>query len=789
MRKNYLLIAWLCFVFGLQAQISVDDSRYSIQELVEDILIASPCIQTSNYSSFTGTVQGINGIGYFEKQSSDFPFLNGVVLSTGKVSDAPGPNENPYTNSGTSQWVGDNDLESITDTDGTHNASYIEFTFTPIANKISFNFIFASEEYTQSDWECKFSDVFAFILTDSYNVSRNLAVIPGTNTPIKVTTVHGPLPGGECPPQNESYFDTYNDPILSAIEYNGQTVPLKAEADVIPGETYTIKLVIADNGDAQMDSAVFLEAGSFVIDGSLGPDRTIANGTAGCDGSSLILDSGTVGTGSFVWKKDGTVISGENGSTLEVAGPGTYEVDFVLDSGCSGGDSILVEFADAPQVQTPDIFTMCEIDGDGTENFNLTSLSSAINSETGTQITYFESITDVNADTPIVNANNYTNKTNPQIVIARVTSSYGCSTLVDVVLRVSSFPAINFSPDPIEICDDNSDGMYVFDLTQRESEIRNGFTGIDLRYFTTRSGAAENRISDEIVNTVSFQNTTAFHQTIYIRATDPAANCYNILTLSLVVHTLPGSVLQTSYSLCLDANNMPVADAPVMDTGLDTSQYNFAWYTGTNPVSTNLIMGATEASYTTAVQGPYGVLVTNRNTQCQRFYKTELIPSYPAEDFTAVVTTRAFSGSQVIEASVVGNGAYVFSLDGGTPQESGVFRDVAPGEHWVTVSDTLGCGSMTISVMVIDFPRFFTPNGDGTNDSWDIFEGLDVPDDTVVYIYDKFGKLLKQLTRHTKGWDGTFNGIYLPSSDYWFNIVFEEDNVRKEIKGHFSLKR
>jgi gliding motility-associated-like protein len=89
---------------------------------------------------------------------------------------------------------------------------------------------------------------------------------------------------------------------------------------------------------------------------------------------------------------------------------------------------------------------------------------------------------------------------------------------------------------------------------------------------------------------------------------------------------------------------------------------------------------------------------------------------------------------------------------------------------------------------LINSPKFFTPNGDGFNETWNII-GLPVQNKSVIYIFDRYGKLLKELDPNGPGWDGTYNGYPLPSDDYWFSIAYTENNVAREYRSHFSLKR
>ena len=136
-----------------------------------------------------------------------------------------------------------------------------------------------------------------------------------------------------------------------------------------------------------------------------------------------------------------------------------------------------------------------------------------------------------------------------------------------------------------------------------------------------------------------------------------------------------------------------------------------------------------------------------------------------------------------------GTGTLLYQLDEGAYQESNVFTGVSAGEHTVTVIDTEGCTFMTQTVLVIDYPKYFTPNGDGHNDTWNII-GMDQAD-ARLYIFDRYGKLIKQISPSlgSDGWDGTYNGEQLPSTDYWFSLDYTENGAAKQFKAHFSMKR
>ena len=87
----------------------------------------------------------------------------------------------------------------------------------------------------------------------------------------------------------------------------------------------------------------------------------------------------------------------------------------------------------------------------------------------------------------------------------------------------------------------------------------------------------------------------------------------------------------------------------------------------------------------------------------------------------------------------------------------------------------------------MNYPYFFTPNGDGINDTWTINLGTSTL--SIISIFDRYGKLIKQIAANSSGWDGTFNGIQLPATDYWFTIDFIENNNPRTFKAHFSLIR
>jgi hypothetical protein len=314
--KKVSLFLFVFLTTSLFSQsISVNTTTYTTEQLINQILINSPCVSGTNVNSKTGVLFGsTNGIGYFENSNSNFPFSSGVVLTTGDANKIPSPNSSILSDGNTS-WTGDSDLENnLLSQSGISinsvNATYIEFDFQPKTANFDFSFLFASEEYGTS--QCNFSDAFAFLLKDitTGSANVNLAVIPGTSTPVSVETIRDNTYNSNCPSANSAYFGTFNGSGFGpAINFNGETVEMIASATGLnTSHIYRIKIVIADGGNnLGYDSAIFLKANSFNIGQNvLGLDYTQANDKAICPETTLpILSAMGLSPGTtFIWKKE-----------------------------------------------------------------------------------------------------------------------------------------------------------------------------------------------------------------------------------------------------------------------------------------------------------------------------------------------------------------------------------------------------------------------------------------------------------------------------------------------------
>jgi gliding motility-associated-like protein len=678
LKKYYIyLLVLFTYIQSANAQVISVNESYTPQQLIEDVLLQSSCASVSNVTVSGGNfASGELSYGFFDANGSSFPFQNGIILSTGKINNAPGPNTSILEDGGNMGWDGDTDLQNALGISNSYNATILEFDFIPLGDQISFDYMLSSEQYltNPSSNQCNFTDGFAFLLKEVGTTSyQNLAVIPGTSTPVKINTVRGS--GTICPPANEQYFDAFNGD-NHPTNFNGQTKILTAQANVSPGTQYHIKLVIADEGNYRYDSAIFLGGGSFNFGVNIGQDRLISNGNPICNDEAtttnpFILDATYPGA-TYQWKYNNTNISGATNATLELPSTlvptfqnGVYSVDVTIGT-CTIPSNITLELA----------------------------------------------------------------------------------------------PSLNVIKDTFVLCDDDNtlDGKTTFDLNAMKSQIFSNLpSNYQISFFDSSSS------NDALP--LSYNNIVAYSQPIYARITN-IQGCYNDFQINLIVNVFDDIITDETIGLC-DGNSI------ILDAGAGFISYNW----NTNPAQGSQII-------TVNTPGTYVVTLEN-NTGCFKNKTFTIVGSQ-----IATITNIEINDFSTINSATIitsGNGTYEFSLDGINYQDSNFFSNLEAGEYFVFVQDKNGCGIVTDTFYILDYPKFFTPNYDGYNDTWQIKNlekrGFEA---SKIYIFDRYGKLLKQISPLAEGWDGYFNGIALPSTDYWF--VLELTNG-KTIGGHFALKR
>ncbi|RSK40714.1 T9SS type B sorting domain-containing protein [Mangrovimonas spongiae] len=768
--ESLLFFLFITFVsFGQNVQ--VDAQSYTAQELIEDILIGSNCISNINVTNvvggdFGGTDQSY---GYFNGNNSSFPFSEGLVLSTGRLSNVEGPNTS-LSDDDANNWGGDQDLENVLNEHNTLNATIIEFDFQSIAEQITFRYIFASEEYQEGNSNtCQYSDLFGFLIRpENEQQYTNIAVVPNTQTPVKVTTVHSGIPGA-CDPINEAYFGSWNNS-NAPINFNGQTAILTATANVERNQTYHVKLVIADEQNYRYDSAVFLEAGSFQLATDLGPDRLIANGTALCEGETYQLIAQEPGnTNTYRWFKDGVELIGETGTTLNVDSEGTYQVEVNI-NGCILYGDVIIEYTPTPQVNNTTL-TQCDTNQDGLSVFNLFDAENDVLAENGTYVTnFYNSLNEANNAINEINTPTAYNNTTPnEIVFARVENQFGCYNVAEVTLNTTYNP---ISLQPYQTCDDNNnDGYTEFDLNLVEAQIAQSVpANSQIRFYVSEEDAFLN--NNPINN--AYINTIAYSENMVVKITNNQS-CYAVTTIRLDVLDNPYLLPDEETYYCTNSHPQQITlNAGVVN---QSGTFNYQWEFNGND------LGLSSENIQINEIGTYTVTVTNSNN-CSSTRHIEVLPSN-APTIEDIIVVEA-SNNNSITILVSGDGNYEYALNNGVFQTSNTFTNLAPGVYNVTINDTNNCGAITVDVSILGFPKFFTPNGDNINDYW-IPKGINQQNPNLkISIFNRYGKLLKILDNYEYGWDGTFKGKLLPSDDYWFKTELSNG---KTYTGHFTLKR
>lgn len=459
-----------------------------------------------------------------------------------------------------------------------------------------------------------------------------------------------------------------------------------------------------------------------------------------------------------------------------------------------------------PEANPVPTLIACELNTDGIYAFDLEVQSDEIRgtqSATEYDVTYYESLADA---TLAVNSltSPYLNTSNPQTIYVNVTNTNtGCqNTAIEFNLEVLEAAQATSPTDPYTICDDNvetdndpTNDSVLFDLSTQDAFVLNGQDPANylVRYFASQNDADldqfelpnfyENTVNPQVIFARVDNNTQIIDNTGTLV---DSSVCYETAPLILKVNPLPYIDIDDEYVMCVNTNGTEVLGPLEITTGLSDSDYTFIWRDDSG------IIVETASSYVPTEGGIYTLEVSNAllATQCAAPIEVFTVIESEPPTVTAVVTTQAFANTHIIEATATGIGDYEYNIDQGPWQDTGTFVGVNPGERIVNVRDLNGCGVGFAVVYVIDFPKYFTPNGDGYHDTWNII-GISNQLNAKIQIFDRYGKLLKEIRPSGDGWDGTYNGARLPSSDYWFVLSYNEPvtGAPTLLNAHFSLKR
>jgi gliding motility-associated-like protein len=542
MKKILLILAFASSLVSYSQAISVSTNTYTTPQLVNAVLINSPCVSAQNVTSRTGTNYGSsNGIGFFQNTNPNFPMQSGVIMSTGNVMNAIGPN-NTELSDGSPNWPGDTDLQNTLLQAGitmnSVNATVLEFDFTPISPTFSFDFLFASEEY--GNFQCQFSDAFAFLLTNTATgVTTNLAVVPNTNLPISVVTIRDFLYNSSCPSANAEYFGTYNGGSAaptSAVNFNGQTKLMHAAAVLTPNTPYHIKLVIADRSDENSDSAIFISSDTFNIGQDvLGQDVTMASPNAPCFGQPFVLNSNLSPTQyTFSWTKNGQPVAG-TGPTLTITDPGTYAITYQSGTCVPVTDSVNIAYQPQIMAGTPTDLFRCDV-GAATYTYDLSINTPIVKAgmNPSTIVSYYATAADATAGGTNTLPLSYVSAPNNTIYVRIQNATGGCFVVKDFKLLTSAAP-IAHQPGNMTKCATSTFGNSAFYLPAQDGPILGGQSPAQytVTYYTTQANA--NAGSNAVSTHYATNNTTVYArvQSVY------DSTCYSTTSFVLYISPLP----------------------------------------------------------------------------------------------------------------------------------------------------------------------------------------------------------------------------------------------------------
>ncbi|MCR5860838.1 DUF11 domain-containing protein [Flavobacterium sp. J372] len=724
--------------------VSANNNVYTTEELVRNILVGKECVYISNVTSSTGTNYGQpNGIAYFHRENSTFPIKSGVALVCGNaVGTSPynqgvqGPNIKstpagvtpPYPTqmSNNPGWPGDAQLTSITGIP-TQDATFIKFNFKPLNDTFKFKYIMASEEYTSGaqNYECTWSDVFAFILTDlTTGAVQNLAVLPNTNIPVAVTNIRPTVPGpGGCAAANPIYFGQYNNTpaaaAISPINFNGQTTELTASATVDPTHEYSIKVAIGNRGDHAWNAAVFLQEKGFDFgEPELPEDLTMESGLALCHEQPYTLTVDTQGLAyTLEWLYNGQPVLNDQGNpvtsaSIQVTQPGIYSVlaSSPLNPTCDLRDDIVIEFL--PQVPAGNASDLIQCENtSGTYFFDLTqNIPPVLNGlnlgdySIRIYLTENQAINDI-SHLSTAQAQNFQGTNGQTIYIRLEDLTFGCYVIRPFKLLISPVPVPN-TPQPIALCDTGNDNTELFNLTSRNAEIvgTQDPALYTITYHTTQAAADNNTI--DIVDSTAFAAAT--NTIVYVRMTSNGnTNCYDTTTLTLLLNPVP-DVLPVADVFVCQADGYVL---PVLATG---NYYTQPGGSGTQLNAGDLIT-TTQTIYVYAQSG-----TTPNCTDEESFnvtiYPQPVIPALAEiaecdatgavgqEDFDLTVRTADILAA-LPGATVSYYPTQAAAQAGTTPVANAAAYPSGTGQAWVRVVDTNGCVSVApISLVVKPLP-------------------------------------------------------------------------------------
>ncbi len=356
----------------------------------------------------------------------------------------------------------------------------------------------------------------------------------------------------------------------------------------------------------------------------------------------------------------------------------------------------------------------------------------------------------------------------------------------DVFIEFFEILEINGNPE-VTGCLTNDASLY--DLTSVEADLIGNNTG---NYRANFYLDQDNYEAGNPISTPTFFQSE--QQTVLATIIDEENGCESLpVEISLKVGDIPGMEWEEIIQVCVNSSGNFVE--PVFIGTQLGPNFSYNWNVPNDPDGDGV-----QNAVLMLLDFPSNPIITlnivNNETGCRSEFSTELKAlSAPAEVGVDISGNDFENGGYIVTANAIkGPGdetTYEYRIGDGNWQLNPVFTNVPGGRHRVVAREINGCGiTYSQPFILMGYPRFLTPNNDGYNDNWNIINDSERAV-RIIRIFDRYGKLIKELNPASAGWDGTFNGRQMPADDYWFLIDYRDPltDELQQFKGHFTLKR
>lgn len=734
-------------------------------QLVQNTLVGGG-VTTSNISYTGGTASRAT---FTNGNSTNLGLNNGIVLSTCPASIILNPVN--YLASNNLGLAGDADLNAINNGCQTYDASVLEFDFIPMSDTVKFRYVFGSEEYP--NYVCsEYNDVFAFFVTGpnptggNYN-DYNIARIPGTNLPVSVNSVNSGTPGGSYSASgctSLSFANYYVNNIAAGgtnIAFNGFTKPLTAWCKVVPCQTYHIKIAVADGYNGLYDSAVFLEANSFISNTyQITPSYSNPASNQAQEGCTQ---------GAFTFK-------------LSAPASSPYTIDYTLSGNATNG----VDFTQIPTSvtipagQDSAFITINPLpDGinEGNETVSITYTSGCSTQTCTINITDYTPLAiSLNNDTALCEGNQLT--LNAIVTGGSLPYNFSWSN------NSTGSPQITVSP--------SSNIAYTLSVTDNCANVITASVDVTVNTLTLTTQATDEQcgLANGSVSVTAVSDCTGnpsyTWNTLPVSANEAVYNLpagsYTVTVTCGVCTKTATAIINNHQNVLINVVSVNAAHCATADGSAEVSvsggstPYAYQWNSGPQQAS-NLIQEVTAGNYTLTVTDAAGCVATAALT----------IGQYPGPEasFTAdpAVTTVGNNITFYNFSSGAQQSLWNFDDGSGSNELNPVHSYETAGSYmvWLHVSDGFNCTDSISGEVVVNeevsfyIPNAFTPDGDGINDFFGP-QGLGLNnEDYELYIYDRWGKLQFQTNDINQQWDGRCmsTGTACPQDVYTWVIVMK----------------